>query len=236
VITAKPSAGRRDHRADSTPFGRPRRACGKLAPAAVPWHASSHGEANHPHRAHRAARARDPRALPTRQDPVGPAAEPRSADAAAGRGRAGRGRPVPSPAAVEPAASASAPAAPPPAPPEPEGFRPDLAALTGVASRALGFAAAVLAELPAPTDLVHRDPSAAEPPPGPAPRGDARSLRSDGQFALIYRAGSALVSRRGKLGEHGAWRVVEYPTAAQAAHAYAAECSRLQAQGFRDVV
>jgi hypothetical protein len=142
--------------------------------------------------------------------------------------------PVPSPAAVEPAASA--PAAPPPAPPEPVGFRPDLAALTGVASRALGFAAAVLAELPAPTDLVHRDPSAAEPPPGPAPRGDARSLRSDGQFALIYRAGSALVSRRGKVGEHGAWRVVEYPTAAQAAHAYAAECSRLQAQGFRDVV
>lgn len=174
-------------------------------------------------------RAKTPSAPPPTLDlpmPMPAAVEPAAVEPAA----------VPSPAAVEPAASVSALAAPPPAPPEPEGFRPDLAALTGVASRALGFAAAVLAELPAPTDLVHRDPSAAEPPPGPAPRGDARSLRSDGQFALIYRAGSALVSRRGKLGEHGAWRVVEYPTAAQAAHAYAAECSRLQAQGFRDVV
>jgi hypothetical protein len=43
------------------------------------------------------------------------------------------------------------------------------------------------------------------------------------------------VSRRGKLGEHGVWRTVAYPGAAQAAHAFALECSRLIEQGFRDV-
>jgi len=95
--------------------------------------------------------------------------------------------------------------------------------------------AAVALPDPEPDALVHRDPAAAEPPPGKAPRADARSLRSDSQFALIYRAGATVVSRRGKLGEHGVWRTVGYPGAAQAAHAYALECSRLIEQGFRDV-
>jgi hypothetical protein len=119
-------------------------------------------------------------------------------------------------------------AAPPVAPAE-------LPELLAVATSALGFAVDALASLPPPDQLVHREPTATEPPPGRAPRGDARSLRSDTQFALIYRSGAAVVSRRGKLGEHGVWRVVEYPGAAQAAHAYALECSRLIEQGFRDV-
>ncbi len=138
------------------------------------------------------------------------------------------------PVAAPPVAAAPAPIAPAPiapAPPAAVGL-PDLVAIT---QSALGFATAALAVLPEPDALVHRDPSAAEPPPGRAPRADARSLRSDSQFALIYRAGATLVTRRGKLGEHGVWRTVEYPGAAQAAHAFALECSRLIEQGFRDV-
>lgn len=111
----------------------------------------------------------------------------------------------------------------------------ELPDLMAVVQRALGFADAALTYLPPPSELVHRDPASPEPPPGRAPRGDARSMRSDSQFALIYRSGAAVVSRRGKLGEHGVWRVVEYPGAAQAAHAYAVECSRLVEQGFHDV-
>jgi hypothetical protein len=110
-----------------------------------------------------------------------------------------------------------------------------LSELLAAAQRALGFAAAALAVLPEPAALVHREPTAPEPPPGRAPRADARSLRSDSQFVLIYRAADTLVSRRGKLGEHGVWRTIAYPGAAQAAHAYALECSRLIEQGFRDV-
>ncbi len=127
---------------------------------------------------------------------------------------------------------AATPMPPPPAAPLAAVALPDLLAIT---QSALGFAAAALAVLPEPDALVHRDPAAAEPPPGKAPRADARSLRSDSQFALIYRAGATVVSRRGKLGEHGVWRTVGYPGAAQAAHAYALECSRLIEQGFRDV-
>ncbi|MBK9034676.1 MAG: hypothetical protein IPL61_25990 [Myxococcales bacterium] len=104
-----------------------------------------------------------------------------------------------------------------------------------VAQSALGFADAALTYLPTPDEIVHRAPSAPEPPPGRAPRGDARSMRSDSQFSLIYRSGSSVVTRRGKLGEHGVWSVVEYPGSAQAAHAYAVECSRLIEQGFHDV-
>ncbi|MBL8622169.1 MAG: hypothetical protein JNK64_12725 [Myxococcales bacterium] len=123
-------------------------------------------------------------------------------------------------------------APPPPVAPLAAVALPDLVAIT---QSALGFATAALAVLPEPDALVHRDPAAAEPPPGRAPRADARSLRSDSQFALIYRSGATLVSRRGKLGEHGVWRTVAYPGAAQAAHAFALECSRLIEQGFRDV-
>jgi hypothetical protein len=144
--------------------------------------------------------------------------------------------PAPPPVAAAPMPApppvAATPMPPPPAAPLAAVALPDLLAIT---QSALGFAAAALAVLPEPDALVHRDPAAAEPPPGKAPRADARSLRSDSQFALIYRAGATVVSRRGKLGEHGVWRTVGYPGAAQAAHAYALECSRLIEQGFRDV-
>ncbi len=98
----------------------------------------------------------------------------------------------------------------------------------------LGFASAALAALPHPAELVIGTPLAFEPPPGPAPSGDARSLRAGDQFALVYRHGAAVVSRRGTLGLRGTWNVVDYPSATLAAHAYALECSRLLAQGFRD--
>lgn len=109
---------------------------------------------------------------------------------------------------------------------------PDLLA---IANSALGFAAAALDPLPAPEMIVQGDPSAAEPPPGRAPSGDARSLRTPEQFVLVYRHGTSVISRRGKLGERGVWKVVDYPGATSAAHAYALECSRLIEQGFRDV-
>lgn len=104
-----------------------------------------------------------------------------------------------------------------------------------VAQSALGFAAAALAYLPGPREIVQGEPTATEPPPGRAPAGDARSLRSPDQFALIYRHGASVISRRGKVGERGAWRVIDYPAPTAAAHAYALECSRLIEQGFRDV-
>lgn len=151
--------------------------------------------------------------------------------------------PVPVPDAPPPAPTPppiAATPAPPPAVLVPPPVAPLLIAelpdLMAVAHHALGFAVAALAELPLPDALVHREPTAPEPPPGRAPRGDARSLRSDTQFALIYRVGATVVSRRGKLGEHGVWRTVTYPGSAPAAHAYALECSRLIEQGFHDVV
>jgi hypothetical protein len=99
----------------------------------------------------------------------------------------------------------------------------------------LAFADAALAALPHPAEVGAGDPTMLEPPPGPAPAGDARSLRAGDQFALVYRHGAAVVTRRGTLGQRGAWRVVDYPSAALAAHAYALECSRLVGQGFRDL-
>lgn len=114
------------------------------------------------------------------------------------------------------------------------GFAQDARAIAAFQT-SLGFATAALVALPHPADLVAGDPSAPEPPPGAAPAGDARSLRAGDQFALIYRHGAAVVSQRGKLGERGTWRVVDYPSPTLAAHAYALECSRLAGQGFRDV-
>ncbi len=99
----------------------------------------------------------------------------------------------------------------------------------------LGFADVALAALPHPAALVVGDPAEPLPPPGRAPAGDARSLRSVDQFALVYRHGATVVSRRGALGQRGTWRAVDYPSPALAAHAYALECSRLVGQGFRDV-
>lgn len=112
---------------------------------------------------------------------------------------------------------------------------PDLGELLAAAHTSLGFAAAALTALPHPDDLVHGDPAAPEPPPGRVPAGDARSLRTSDQFALVYRHGATVVSRRGKLGQRGSWQAVDYPTAALAARAYALECSKLMGQGFRDV-
>jgi hypothetical protein len=83
------------------------------------------------------------------------------------------------------------------------------------------------------------NPSTAELPPGPAPMGDARSLRRMGdepEFAMVYRDKNAVVSRRGPIGRRGICRVVNYPTSAGAAHAYAQECSRLIGEGFADYV
>ncbi|MBZ0233720.1 MAG: hypothetical protein K8M05_15440, partial [Deltaproteobacteria bacterium] len=107
--------------------------------------------------------------------------------------------------------------------------------LRAIARTALGFAEAALTVLPAPSEIVAGDPTAPAPPPGPVPPGDSRSLRTEEQFALIYRHGASLVSRRGIIGQRGVWRVVDYPGPTQAAAAYAAECSRLRAQGFVDV-
>ena len=130
--------------------------------------------------------------------------------------------------------------APPPSPPPQlleHPFPPMLPTfdLRAIARTALGFAEAALTVLPAPSEIVAGDPTAPAPPPGPVPPGDSRSLRTEEQFALIYRHGASLVSRRGIIGQRGVWRVVDYPGPTQAAAAYAAECSRLRAQGFVDV-
>jgi hypothetical protein len=107
--------------------------------------------------------------------------------------------------------------------------------LRAIARTALGFAEAALTVLPAPSEIVAGEPTAPAPPPGRVPPGDSRSLRTDEQFALIYRHGASLVSRRGVIGQRGVWRVVDYPGPTQAATAYAIEFSRLRAQGFLDV-
>ena len=78
------------------------------------------------------------------------------------------------------------------------------------------------------------NPSDPARPPGHVPRGDSRSLRRDGEFALIYRRGSFVISRFGKLGTRGQWRVVEYPTPSAAATSYAKESSRFVSEGFSD--
>ena len=108
----------------------------------------------------------------------------------------------------------------------------DLRALARVS---LGFCEAALTALPSPAEIVAGDPTAPCPPPGRVPPGDSRSMRMDSQFALIYRHGASVVSRRGMIGQRGVWRVVDYPGPTQAAAAYAAECSRLRGQGFVDL-
>ena len=83
-------------------------------------------------------------------------------------------------------------------------------------------------------DIPAGKPEDPEPPPGLVPRGDSRSLRRAGEFALIYRLGNAVITRFGAVGTRGQWRVVEYPTSASASHTYARECSRFLADGFAD--
>lgn len=157
--------------------------------------------------------------------------------------------PVPVPVPMPPAAPAPAAVAPAPEPAPVAALRPaapllehptgpilptfDLRAL---ARTSLGFCEAALAALPGPAEiLLGGDPTAPAPPPGKVPPGDSRSMRTDSQFALVYRHGASVISRRGMLGQRGVWRVVDYPGPTQAAAAYAAECSKLRGQGFVDL-
>ncbi len=94
--------------------------------------------------------------------------------------------------------------------------------------------------LVAPDDIVPRDPAAPAAPPRRAPPGDCRSLRRTREgvaamFALVYRHGATLVMRTGTVGTHGEWRIVDYPTPAAAARAYAREVGMYVDDGYVDV-
>lgn len=88
--------------------------------------------------------------------------------------------------------------------------------------------------MPGPKDVPAGAPTDAAKPPGHVPSGDSRSLRRGSDFALIYRQGSAVITRFGAIGTRGQWRVVEYPTPSSASNAYAKECSRFVGEGFSD--
>jgi hypothetical protein len=88
--------------------------------------------------------------------------------------------------------------------------------------------------MPGPREIPPGNPDDPAAPPGLVPRGDSRSLRRGDEFALVYRIQTYVISRFGKLGTRGQWRVVEYPTSASGSHAYAKECSRLVSEGFSD--
>jgi hypothetical protein len=91
--------------------------------------------------------------------------------------------------------------------------------------------------MPGPGDVPGGSPDDPAAPPGRVPRGDSRSLRRHNtreEFALIYRRSTFVITRFGVVGTRGQWRVVEYPTAASAGHAYAKECSRFVSEGFSD--
>jgi hypothetical protein len=89
--------------------------------------------------------------------------------------------------------------------------------------------------MPKPADVPSSgSPSDAAKPPGRVPSGDSRSLRRAAEFALIYRQGTAVITRFGTVGTRGQWRVVEYPTPSSASNAYAKECSRYVGEGFSD--
>jgi len=92
----------------------------------------------------------------------------------------------------------------------------------------------------APDAIAPGDPDAPAPPPGRASPGDCRSLRRvqpgiPGAFALVYRHGTTLVSRKGPIGCAGEWRTVTYPTSWAASSAYAREVAWLVADGYADV-
>lgn len=90
-----------------------------------------------------------------------------------------------------------------------------------------------------PKNIQPGDPDAPAPPPRKAPPGDSRSFRryQDGveEFVLIYRSGSFLIRRAGRVGVMGTWTITEYPHIGAAAHAYAQQCSDLVHAGFRDL-
>jgi predicted DNA-binding WGR domain protein len=91
--------------------------------------------------------------------------------------------------------------------------------------------------MPGPREIPGGNPEDPAPPPGIVPPGDSRSMRrrtDQDEFALIYRIQTYVISRFGKVGQRGQWRVVEYPTSGSASHAYAKECSRFVSEGFSD--
>src|SRR5262249_43808222 len=88
--------------------------------------------------------------------------------------------------------------------------------------------------MPGPKDIPAGDPDDPAPPPGHVPPGDSRSLRRYTEFVLVYRLGTCVITRVGRIGTRGQWRVVEYPTYAFASSAYAKECSRFVSDGFSD--
>lgn len=91
--------------------------------------------------------------------------------------------------------------------------------------------------MPEPPDVPPGEPSDRCAPPGLVPAGDSRSLRKRAEryeFALIYRRGTFIVTRTGEVGTRGVWRVVEYPTASAAGHAYAKQSSAFVSEGFSD--
>ena len=88
--------------------------------------------------------------------------------------------------------------------------------------------------LPGPRDVPGGNVTDAALPPGRVPAGDSRSLRKGNEFALIYRIGTAVITRFGTVGQRGQWRVVEYPTPASASNSYAKEVSRIVGEGFVD--
>lgn len=89
-------------------------------------------------------------------------------------------------------------------------------------------------QLPGPRDIPGGNVTDAALPPGRVPPGDSRSLRKGSEFALIYRLGTAVITRFGAVGQRGQWRVVEYPTPASASSSYAKEVSRFVGEGFVD--
>lgn len=88
--------------------------------------------------------------------------------------------------------------------------------------------------MPGPKDVPAGSPDDPAPPPGRVPPGDSRSLRRGRDFALVYRVGTCVITRTGVIGTRGQWRVVEYPTSANASSSYAKECSRFVSDGFSD--
>jgi predicted DNA-binding WGR domain protein len=89
--------------------------------------------------------------------------------------------------------------------------------------------------MPGPEDVpTSGSPDDAAKPPGHVPSGDSRSLRRSAEFALIYRQGTAVITRFGTVGQRGQWRVVEYPTPSSASNAYAKQCSQFVGEGFSD--
>lgn len=88
--------------------------------------------------------------------------------------------------------------------------------------------------MPGPRDVPGGNVTDAATPPGLVPPGDSRSLRKGNEFALIYRQGSAVITRFGTVGQRGQWRVVEYPTPVSASSSYAKEVSRFVSDGFTD--